>query len=122
MEEARSVSGSFPGYLKAGDLDGEPRTVKIKVVRQPGPDDKGLDGKPIDKPIVVFANAQKEWVLNKTNAETIRFLYGDQFSAWKGKPVTLYPTTCRSFGETVDCIRVRKIKIDLETGKEAELL
>ena len=119
MEEARSVSGSFPGFLEAGDLDGKDVTLKMKVVRQPGPNDKGLDGKPIDKPIVVFENARKEWVLNKTNARTIRLLYGDQFGEWKGKAVTIYPTTCPAFGETVACIRVRSI--NPETGKEPDL-
>ena len=113
------MSGSFPGFLEAGDLDGNDVTLKIKLVREPGPDDKGLDGKPMDKPIVVFEKARKEWVLNKTNARTIRLLYGDQFGAWKGKTVTIYPTTCKAFGETVACIRVRCV--NPETGEEPDL-
>ena len=120
MEAARSVSGSFPGFLEAGDRDGKDVTLKIKLVRESGLDDKGLDGKPIDKPIVVFEKARKEWVLNKTNARTIRLLYGDQFGKWKGKEVTIYPTTCRAFGETVACIRVRSI--NPVTGEEPDLL
>ena len=119
MNEARSVSGSFPGFLEAGDLDGKDVTLAIKLVREPGPDDKGVDGKPMDKPIVVFEKARKEWVLNKTNARTIRLLYGDKFESWKGKTITLYPTTCRAFGETVACIRVRCG--NPSTGKEPDL-
>tara|TARA_R100000734_G_C3310234_1_gene101012 strand:+ start:150 stop:512 length:363 start_codon:yes stop_codon:yes gene_type:complete len=119
MKEATSVSGSFPGFLEAGDLDGNDITLAIKVVRESGPDDKGQDGKPLEKPIVVFANARKEWVLNITNARTIRTLYGDKYEKWKGKKVTLYPTTCRAFGETKACIRVRMI--DPDTGKEPDL-
>ena len=113
------MSGSFPGFLEAGDLDSRDVTLEIKLVREPGPDDKGLDGKPMDKPIVVFEKARKEWVLNKTNARTIRLLYGDQFGAWNGKTVTIYPTTCKAFGETVACIRVRCVNPD--TGEEPDL-
>ena len=120
MKEAISVSGSFPGFLEAGDLDGKDVTLAIKLVRDPGPDDKGLQGEPMDKPLVVFEKARKEWVLNKTNARTIRLLYGDKFEGWKGKTITLYPTTCRGFkGETVACIRVRCV--NPSTGKEPDL-
>ena len=119
MNEATSVSSSFPGFLEAGDLDRKDVTLKVKLVRDPTPGDKGLDGKPIDKPIVVFMRAGKEWVLNKTNARTIRLLYGNKFEAWKGKAITLYPTTCRAFGETVACVRVRSI--NPETGETPDL-
>ena len=59
MNEATSVSSSFPGFLEAGDLDGKDVTLKIKLVRDSTPDDKGLDGKAMDKPIVVFIRAGK---------------------------------------------------------------
>tara|TARA_R110002012_G_scaffold125779_2_gene277419 strand:+ start:885 stop:1247 length:363 start_codon:yes stop_codon:yes gene_type:complete len=119
MTEAKSVSSSFPGFLEAGDLDGNEITATIKLVRESGEQDKGLDGKPIEKPIVVFEKARKEWVLNKTNARTIRALYGDKYEKWKGKKIILFPTSCRAFGETVACIRVREV--DPETGKEPDL-
>ena len=121
MTEAKSVSSSFPGFLDAGDLDGNESTVTIKLVREPGEQDKGLDGKPIDKPIVVFEKRQKEWVLNKTNAKTIRddLGYGNKYEKWKGRKIVLFPTTCRAFGETVACIRVKVV--DPETGKEPDL-
>ncbi len=119
MTEAKSVSSSFPGFLQAGDLDGDEITVTIKLVREPGDQDKGLDGQPIDKPIVVFERTKKEWVLNKTNARTIRSLYGDKYEKWKGKKIILFPTSCRAFGETVACVRVKAV--NPETGKEPDL-
>lgn len=119
MREAKSVSDSFPGFLESGDLDGNEVTLEIASVRESTKDDKGLDGKPIDKPVVRFAKARKEWVLNKTNARTIRRLYGNKYEGWKGKKITLYPTTCNAFGETVACIRVRSI--NPETGEEPDL-
>lgn len=120
MTEATSVSRSFPGFLEAGDLDGKEITVTIKTVREPGGQDKGQNGEPLkDKAIVIFEKAKKEWILNKTNARTIRSLYGDKYEGWKGKKVILFPTSCRAFGETVACIRVRCK--DPETGKEPDL-
>jgi len=121
MTEAKSVSLSFPGFLDAGDLDGNEVTMTIKLVREPGDQDKGLDGQPIDKPIVAFEKRRKEWVLNKTNAKTIRddLGYGNKYEKWKGRKIVLFPTTCRSFGETVACIRVKVV--DPETGKEPDL-
>ena len=118
--EAQSVSKSFPGFLEAGDLDGKEVTLTIASVREPVSDDKGKDGKPIGKPVVKFEKAAKEWVLNKTNARMIRQLYGNEYSGWKGKKITLYVTTCAAFGETVACTRVRRI--NPETGKVPELI
>jgi hypothetical protein len=46
-------------------------------------------------------------VMNKTNAKLIASHYGDDTDNWTGKEITLYPTTCQAFGETVPCIRVR---------------
>ena len=100
-------------------MDGADVTVTIESVREAENDDKGRDGKPIGKPIVRFVKARKEWVLNKTNARVIRELYGDKYEGWKGKKITLYATTCPAFGETVACIRVRRI--NPVTGEEPKL-
>ena len=89
--EPKTVSEAYPGFLEAGDLDGKDVTLTIRSVRASNGADKGLDGKPIDKPIVAFEKAHKEWVLNKTNARTIRSLYGNRFSGWEGRKVTSPP-------------------------------
>lgn len=49
----------------------------------------------------------KKLVLNKTNAVQIAELHGKDAAGWAGKRITLFATTCRAFGKTVDCIRVR---------------
>jgi hypothetical protein len=59
------------------------------------------------KPVIVFAGKKKKFAVNKTNGKTIAGMYGTDVAAWKGKQVTLYPTTTRFGGETVECIRVR---------------
>jgi hypothetical protein len=121
MEDPKTVSESFPGFLEAGDLDGKDRTLVIAHVRGSDSGDKGTDGRPIEKPIVAFKGAKKEWVLNKTNARTIRLLYGNAFAAWEGKKVTLYATTCDAFGKKhTPCIRVRPV--NPETGKAPEII
>lgn len=120
MKKAKSVSDSFPGFLEAGDLDGKEVTLTISYVRQPEGGDKGKDGRDIDKPIVKFEKARKEWVLNKTCARTIRELYGNAYEAWEGKQVTLYPTTCNAFGDPhTPCIRVKRV--NPSTGEEPNL-
>lgn len=58
------------------------------------------DGKP----------ASKRLVLNKTNSKVIASMHGAQAKGWKGKSITLYTTTTKLKGDTVDCIRVKRIQ------------
>lgn len=103
------VSEVFDGFLEAEDIpENKDVTVTIENVRQPGKDDKGKDGRQMDKPIVKFAKVKKEWVLNKTNARSIRRLYGNETDEWIGKQIAIYRTTCNAFGDPkTPCIRVR---------------
>lgn len=66
------------------------------------------EGDDVEKPVLYMKGAKKGLVLNKTNAESIAKLYGNDTDGWMGKKITLYPTTCKAFGQTVDCIRIRK--------------
>ena len=103
------VSEVFGGFLEAEDLpEGKDVPVTIVAVRQSTAEDKGSDGKPIDKPLVQIKGAKKEWVLNKTCARVIRRLYGNDMAEWSGKKVTLHRDVCNAFGKrNVPCIRVR---------------
>jgi hypothetical protein len=104
----------FPSaYVAAADLKGRDVTLTISnlSINEPLRAEGGTTTK---KHVVSFAEMdkrpkeeQKRWVLNKTNAKTISRLYGTETDAWIGKRITLFPTTCQSFGETVDCIRVK---------------
>lgn len=108
-EDPFRVSQAFPGFLEAEDLpDGKEVKITVESVRHSGPDDKGTDGRPIDKPILKAKGAKKEWVLNKTNAKAIRRMHGDDMNGWSGKVVTIYRTTCNAFGDpNTPCIRVK---------------
>lgn len=101
------VSLMFPSeYLCAADLQGKDFTLTITGVEQ-----RQLrmdDGTQEPKWILAFESAEKTLVLNKTNAKSIASaLKAKDSDEWIGQQITLFPTVCQSFGETVECIRVR---------------
>lgn len=95
-------------YLRWFDIEGKGDvTVTITKVRREEVTLRG--GAKKIAPIVTFNGAKKEFVLNRTNAESIAKVIGSpKPSQWIGKKVTLYVTTTKLKGETVNCIRVRE--------------
>lgn len=95
-------------YLYAFDLQGRDVTLTIENVT--GGVLKGPKGES-KKPLCHFREGKekKPLALNSTNAKVIAQLYGNDTSDWVGKKITIYPTTCDAFGQTVECIRVRPI-------------
>ena len=92
----------FPSkYLKASDLNSEPRTALIKNIDT----EKMNDGEM--KPVVYFKGSSKGLVLNVTNGRVIADLYGSDTDGWVGKPIALVASTTDFQGRTVDCIRLR---------------
>lgn len=61
------------------------------------------------KPVLFFEGKEKGMVCNKTNAKTVAALYGNDVTAWIGKPIALYVSETRdpSSGGNIDCIRIR---------------
>ncbi len=80
----------FPGrFIKAGDFKGKDVTVTIATVRiEDLPNDAG--GNKV-KGIIGFEGKKKEWVLNRTNGEALKAMWGRDTGDWIGKRVTLYP-------------------------------
>jgi hypothetical protein len=109
---------AFPSaFLGAEDLKGKDVTVEIESVTF---EDVPMNGGGNERKVVMrFKGAKKAWILNRTNAKTIKSMYGpmatdaeqDAAVVWPGKKITLYPTTTRAFGEVTDCVRVRKAKV-----------
>ena len=94
------ISGAFPStYLKAADL--QSRRVKITMGRVAMED---VGGEP--KPILYFTGTDKGLVLNKTNANNIAMVYGDDTDAWLGHPIELFEAMVDFQGRTVAAIRV----------------
>jgi len=98
------IDGLFPSkYLKASDVD-EPLVLRISGVEV----DTMNDGS--KKPVLYFSNSAKGLVLNKTNANVLSQIYGDETGNWEGKPIKLIASTTDFQGKVVDCIRLRPPK------------
>lgn len=108
-------------YLETEALEGKDWTLTIESVRRPGEKDLGTDGRKLsDKSVIIrYKGASKEHVACRTVQKQIRALYGNDMTAWSGKKIVLFPTTCPAFGNPkTPCIRVRNINPD--TGKAPE--
>lgn len=98
------ISDAFPSnYLKASDLQGRSVIVTISHcdIEEIG-DER--------KPILYFQGKQKGMVLNKTNANNVAILYGDDTDDWVGQPVELFEAMVEFQGKTVPALRIRAPK------------
>ncbi len=118
VAEKFKYSRAYPSqYLREPDLMGEDITLTVKGWRYASSKDKGSDGKEMKGTVIFFDETPKELVLAGINHKSIKDLYGHHPSNWAGKQVTLYPTTCKGFGDPkMPCIRVRNI--DPSTGEK----
>ena len=98
------ISSAFPSnYLKAADLDGRTVTVKIdRVELEEVGDDR--------KPVLYFQGKDKGVVLNKTNANNISAMFGDDTDDWAGMEVQLYSAMVDFQGRSVEAIRIKPRK------------
>lgn len=94
-----------PDYIGAYALpDGEDLTVTIDFVRS-----EEITGSGGKKEICTVAHlvSQKPMILNMTNQKSIAKLYGPYIEDWQGKDITLYASTAKLAGESVECLRIR---------------
>lgn len=90
----------FPSkYLKATDLDGD-EVFTMESLKQEELGDEA-------KPVVHFEEIDKGLVLNRTNANTIASLYGQDTENWVGKQITLFATEVDFRGQQTLATRVR---------------
>ncbi len=94
-----------PDYIGAYALnEGEDLTVVIDyVVREVI---TGTGGKK-EECTVAHLRGQKPFILNSTNQKSIARLYGPYIEDWAGKPITLFASTTKLAGDTVECLRIR---------------
>lgn len=80
----------FPGrFLKAGEFQGRDVTLTIAAIETESlPQDKG--GERV-RGIISFKETPKKLVLNRTNGECFKALWGRATDDWIGHHVTLYP-------------------------------
>ena len=95
------ISSAFPSeYLRASDLQGHTVTVTMSHVSM-----QDLNGDP--KPILHFQGKDRGMVLNKTNANKIAEMFGDDTDNWSGGQIILYEAMVEFQGKTVPAIRIR---------------
>jgi len=98
------LSEVFPSkWLKSEDLKGREVTATIASYSF---EDLGDDR----KPALWFLKSDKGLILNKTNANRIAIMYGDDLDDWKGKQITLYEEYVEFAGKTVPAIRVKVVR------------
>ena len=94
-----------PEFIGAYSLpDGQDLTVVIDYVQLQ--EITGTGGKKEDC-TVAHLQGEKPMILNVTNSKSIAKLYGPFIEDWAGKRITLFASTARLAGETVECLRIR---------------
>ena len=97
----RLINPNYIGaYMVESDLTVRITSVGRELV-------KGEGGK-AEECTVAHLEGTKPMILNRTNCKTITKLYGTPYiEDWVGKLITIYPTTTKVAGETVECLRIR---------------
>lgn len=98
-----SVNDAFPSkYLKVEDLKG--REIPVVILRVLV-EEVGMQK---DRKLVLyFERAVKGMICNKTNAQRLALVYGDDTDDWLGKKITLYAEMTEFGGQSRWGLRVR---------------
>lgn len=106
--------GFLGTYITAAEIIGKSPTLTIgrvvleKVESLNVSDDQGA-GKTKDRWVIYFVESKSErgWLLNRTNAECIKEMWGREVEAWIGHKITLHTTSVRLKGKVEPGIRVK---------------
>lgn len=103
-----SYKTAFGSFLKTEDLQGRAAKVVIEAVTIE--EVKGEDG--LEKKLVAhFMGKDKALILNRTNCESLEAICAnDDYAAWAGQSVVLFPTTTKFGAKTVPCLRIRAVQ------------
>jgi hypothetical protein len=98
----------FPSkYICAEDLNGQTVPCVIERITV-----EAMQGNEAERrPVLYFRSRTKGLVLNRTNADRIAAMYGSDTDAWLGQEIYIYPSETDFRGETVPCVRVKKMDI-----------
>lgn len=105
MGKGLDYDALFPGrFLKAGEFNGRDVTLTIAGIElEELPQEQG--GTKV-RGVLSFQQTKKRLVLNRTNGESMKAMFGRDTGEWIGKRVTLYPENIH-FGDVEHAIRVR---------------
>lgn len=95
-----------PNYIGAYSLEkGQDLSVVIESVCSDVV--TGTGGKK-EESTIAYLKGQKPFILNNTNSKSIAKLYGPYIEDWSGKPITLFASTTKLAGDTVECLRIAR--------------
>ena len=95
------VSDAFPKkFIASEDLQGQRVTLTVSHVNMEEVGDSD------NKPVMYFTGKQKGMVLNKTNANQMSYMYGDETDLWAGKQVELFTQMVEFQGRPVPGLRI----------------
>ena len=98
----------FPSnLLKAQDVTDAGGEMELTIFNVEIKDFDGDNGVKERKPIVVFAEGDKRMVLNKTNANRLSEMFGDDTDNWLNKKIILHVEQTDFQGKTVPSVRVK---------------
>lgn len=105
-------------FLGEYDLGGKDWTLEIRAVEQRkvfNPKDNKTKG----KLAIFFKGAAKGLIAGAECCKAIESMYGEDFTNWIGKRITIYPTTyqSRQTKKQEKCIRVRAKIPDVPAGE-----
>ena len=107
-----NINDVYPSkYLKATDLKG--KTMRLKIARI---ELEAVEKDGGNKPVIYFATeagkpVNRGMVLNKTNASSLAYLFGDDTDRWTGKTVELFTTMVQFQSKMVEGLRIRPVNV-----------
>jgi hypothetical protein len=99
------ISSYFPSkWLRGsdaeeGDLLLVIRRISIETIGQ------GADAE--KKPVAWFESEPRGLILNKTNANSLKAMFGDETDDWVGRTIRIYQTETSYNGEMVSTLRIK---------------
>lgn len=89
MDADSLIIGDFIKAVELGSTLPANPTWRIKSVEIERLPDLKKPGKEKDKGVVFFVDHERGWVMNRTNVECLKALFGRETAGWIGKRVTL---------------------------------
>lgn len=109
------LTDMFPSnLLKAQDVTDAGGEMELTIFDVEIKEFDGDSGAKESKPIIVFAEDNKRMVLNKTNANRLAEMFGNDTDGWLKKKVILHVEQTDFQGKTVPSVRVKVL-----SGKQA---
>ena len=103
-----NIDGAFPSaYLKSEDI--KPHGEVPKIMAGARVEEVGQGDEQEQKPVLYFQDRTK-MVLNKTNANCLKEMFGPETTDWKGREVILHVQKVSFGANMVDGLRIKHVE------------